>query len=138
MTDDRPNAEAAGRLEWGSTEIARRAGMDNRGRPMPAGSDEQLVSAGAILAEPKGGVFSKWQSAFEFARRRRLGGHMIERSWPRFPAPNFRLERSSPKPQEINDEKGHHDQANQIEDAIHTLPYDSARPLPSAANRAPT
>jgi hypothetical protein len=25
--------------------------------PCPAGSDEQLVSAGAILAEPKGGVF---------------------------------------------------------------------------------
>jgi hypothetical protein len=42
--------------------------------PCPAGSDEQLVSAGAILAEPKGGVFSKGQSAFEFARRRRLSG----------------------------------------------------------------
>ena len=32
------------------------------------------------------------------------------------------------KPQRIHDEKGHDDQANQIEDAIHTLPYDSARP----------
>ena len=38
----------------------------------------------------------------------------------------------------INDEKGHHDQANQIEDAIHTLPYESARPMLSAANRTPT
>src|ERR1700682_3168209 len=31
------NAEAAGRLG----EIARRAGMDDRGRPTPAGSDEE-------------------------------------------------------------------------------------------------
>jgi hypothetical protein len=46
--------------------------VDGWGRPTPAGSDEQVVSAGAILAEPKGGVFSKWQSAFEFARWWRL------------------------------------------------------------------
>ena len=44
----------------------------------------------------------------------------------------------SKKPQRIHDEKGHHDQANQIEDAIHALPYESARPMPSAANRTPT
>jgi len=64
MTDDRLNAEAAGRLG----EIARRAGVDDRGRPTPAGRAEQLVSAGAILAAAKAGVFSKWQFAFEFAR----------------------------------------------------------------------
>ena len=44
----------------------------------------------------------------------------------------------SKKPQRIHDEKGHHDQANQIEDAIHTLPYEWVRPMPSAANRTPT
>jgi hypothetical protein len=58
------------RATWvGRREVARRAGVDGWGRPTPAGSDEQVVSAGTILAEPKGGVFSKWQSAFEFARQ---------------------------------------------------------------------
>jgi hypothetical protein len=70
MTDYRLKTESAGRLGWGSREVARRAGVDGWGRPTPAGRDEQLVSAGVILAEPKAGVFSKWQSAFEFARRR--------------------------------------------------------------------
>jgi len=65
MTDDRLNAEAAGRLG----EIARRAGVDDRGRPTPAGSE--VVSAATILAEPKADVFSKCQCAFEFARQRR-------------------------------------------------------------------
>jgi hypothetical protein len=37
-------------------EIARRAGVDDRGRPTPAGSE--VVSAGTILAEPKADVFS--------------------------------------------------------------------------------
>src|SRR5882672_6866802 len=63
------DAESAGRLGWGSREIARRAGVESRGRPTPAGRAEQL-SAAAILAVPNAGVFSKWQSAFEFARRR--------------------------------------------------------------------
>jgi len=40
----------------------RRAGVDDRGRPTPAGSE--VVSAGAILAVAKAGVFSKWQFAF--------------------------------------------------------------------------
>jgi hypothetical protein len=53
-------------------EIARRAGVDDRGRPTPAGSE--VVSAGAILAVAKAGVFSKWQFAFEFARRWLNGG----------------------------------------------------------------
>src|SRR5712675_2239778 len=64
------DAGSAGRLGWGSREIARRAGVESRGRPTPAGRAEQLVSAAAILAVPNAGVFSKWQFAFEFARRR--------------------------------------------------------------------
>ena len=44
------------------------------GRPTPAGRAEQLVSAAAILAVPKAGVFSNRQFAFEFARRWLNGG----------------------------------------------------------------
>src|SRR4030088_1064489 len=61
----------AGRLGWGSGEVARGAGVADRGRATPAGSDQQLVSAGTILAETQGEVFSKRQRAFEFARPRR-------------------------------------------------------------------
>jgi hypothetical protein len=39
------------------------------------------------------------------------------------------------KPQRIHDEKGHHDQANQIEDAIHTMPCGSARHLMQPTER---
>src|SRR6266702_3534655 len=46
------------------------AGGESGGRPTPAGRAEQLVSAAAMLAVPKTGVFSKWQFAFESARRR--------------------------------------------------------------------
>ena len=39
-------------------EVARRAGVDDRGRPTPAGSAEQLVFTLTILAKPKADVFS--------------------------------------------------------------------------------
>jgi len=63
-TVDRLNAETAGRLGWGSREIARRTGMDDRGRPTPAGSAEQLASAGSILAEPKAHCLFKAATRF--------------------------------------------------------------------------
>jgi len=56
------DAGSAGRLGWGSREIARRAGVESRGRPTPAGRAEQLVSAAAILVVPTAGVFSKRHS----------------------------------------------------------------------------
>ena len=54
MTEDRLNAEAAGRLG----EIARRAGVERRGRSTAAGRAEHLVSAGVILAVARAAVFS--------------------------------------------------------------------------------
>src|ERR1700738_1364567 len=45
MADDRLHAETAARLMWGSRGVARRAGVDDWGRPKPAGSDEQLLTA---------------------------------------------------------------------------------------------
>ena len=44
--------------------------------------------AGAILAEPKGGVFSKWQSA-RVRTPAALRRACDRAEWPRFPAPNF-------------------------------------------------